>query len=968
MAQKQDDRELRQWHREQVRVYAKREHPIYRLYARLLEAMLRHVCNQRAPLALVQARPKSIASFAGKAMRRRGQTTDPAHQLTDLCGARVIVHTRDQVDQICDFIRDRFVVPEIDDVGTRLKTAEFGYLSIHFLVQLRRDTFEGIELPRELGNPKDLLRRIGRRKAEIQVRTLLQHAWADVTHDRMYKTRIRVPEAWKHAAARQAALLENADQEFSRMVNQLDAYLLHHDAYMTAAEMRAEIETLDRILANEKPENQPGIALQIARLARSLRDWPVVLRYLDPYAAADRFKSLLKDKSRQGDREVTDLGSILSETGHALCEAHPQQPACKAYRQGQKLLEIVGRPEEIDLANLSSQNLGRDELRGRALAWLADSCDHETEPGRMACDLYNKASLCDPADPYHLASYLEREVAWERRLDLLRPMRFQIEMAIKTCAEHAAVRVELPRAYYVTAKLHLLLERYYESLAAYAKAVHISDDEAPIGQERMRLSRLRRAFKNEPRELEWIDRFLLVTRHGKTWDQALRAVQTAESARQESESLGRQHEELKQTSPSEKKKIREMAKSLAKARDKAAHARAEADAWREAVDRITKDEELCHFRRNPKAFREPIVIVAGGTDPEVQDHMESYREPLHQAFEGFEGTIISGGTAAGIPGVIGDLAARELRKRGRQAMDVIAYTPSFPRGRGPADAPKDKRYTRHLETDGDSFSPLEPLQNWIDLLAADISPSRVRLLGINGGRIAAFEYQLALAMGATVGIVEWSGRAATDILPDVDFWPPGRLLRLPPDPMTLRAFVNPGHLVLEAEQIEQAGRVVHEEYLRNVLPKKVAPSLRSWEHLPEPFRESNRQQVIYATSILKRFGYCAGPWGRGSKLAVFPDKQVELMAEMEHGRWNVERLAAGWRYDEKRDDDKLKHNCLVAWRDLPEEIRQYDRDAVRSWPTMFKAAGLAVHPCDPKKTRPARPKRAVTRRGERKRR
>ncbi len=966
MAQKQHDRELCKWHREQVRAYAKHEHPIYKLYAGVLEAMLKHACNQRAPLAIVQARAKSIASFAGKAMRQRQQIPDPAHQLTDLCGGRVIVHTRDQVEQICEFIRGRFVVPETDDVSTRLKTAEFGYLSIHFLVQLRRDTFAGIELPRELGSPRALLRRIGRRTAEIQVRTLLQHVWADVTHDRMYKTRIRVPEAWKHAAARQAALLENADQEFSRMVNQLDAYLLHHDAYMTAAEMRAEIETLDRILANEKPDSQPGTALQIARLARSLRDWPVVLRYLTPFADTARFKILVADRSRGGDREVIELGSILAELGHALCEAHRRQPASEAYRQGQKFLETVGRPEEIDLANLSSQDTGRDELRGRALAWLAESCDHETEPARMACDLYNKASLCNPTDPYHLVSYLEREVAWERRLDLLRPMRFQIESAIRTCAEHAAVRVELPRAYYVTAKLHLLLERYYESLAAYAKAIHISDDEAPIGQERMKLARLRRAFKKGPQELEWIDRFLLVAWHGKTWTLTRKAQQAAEAARHESQSLAGQHEELKNAGVPERTKIRELEKRLARAQGKAAQADAEAADWQRAVDEITKDTELCRLRRNPKPFREPIVIVAGGTDPEVQEHMESYREPLRKAFAGFEGTIISGGTASGIPGLIGDIAARELRRRGRQVMDVIAYAPSFRRRRAPADAPKDRRYTRHIETDGDSFSPLEPLQNWIDMLAAGISPSRVRLLGINGGRIAAFEYQLALAMGATVGIVEWSGRAANDILPDVDFWPPGRLLRLPPDPMTLRAFVNPGHSALDAGQIEQAGRVVHQEYLRNTLPKKVAPALRCWEHLPEPFRDSNRQQVIYATSVLQQFGYCVGPWTRGASLIAFPDKELELMAEMEHGRWNVERLAAGWRYDVKRDDDKLKHDCLVAWRDLPDEIRQYDRDAVSSWPAMFKAAGLAVHACDRGTTHPARPTRAVTKRGKRK--
>jgi hypothetical protein len=66
---------------------------------------------------------------------------------------------------------------------------------------------------------------------------------------------------------------------------------------------------------------------------------------------------------------------------------------------------------------------------------------------------------------------------------------------------------------------------------------------------------------------------------------------------------------------------------------------------------------------------------------------------------------------------------------------------------------------------------------------------------------------------------------------------------------------------------------------------------------------------------------------------------------MEHGRWNMDRLRAGWRYG-PRDKAKKLHNCLVPWSDLPESPdtgRQADRDAVRKWPEILAMAGYEVY-------------------------
>ena len=69
---------------------------------------------------------------------------------------------------------------------------------------------------------------------------------------------------------------------------------------------------------------------------------------------------------------------------------------------------------------------------------------------------------------------------------------------------------------------------------------------------------------------------------------------------------------------------------------------------------------------------------------------------------------------------------------------------------------------------------------------------------------------------------------------------------------------------------------------------------------------------------------------------------VERMAELEHGRWNIERLREGWRSGTSRDNAKKIHNCLVAWTELPNDIREYDRNSIRAIPDILAKAGLDV--------------------------
>ena len=109
------------------------------------------------------------------------------------------------------------------------------------------------------------------------------------------------------------------------------------------------------------------------------------------------------------------------------------------------------------------------------------------------------------------------------------------------------------------------------------------------------------------------------------------------------------------------------------------------------------------------------------------------------------------------------------------------------------------------------------------------------MLGFGGGEIAAFEYRLALALGATVGVVSGTGRAVDELLKD-SLWSavPGlRLFPLPPDAKTLRAFVVPDGFKFDPAVLDVMAREFHARYMAaNV--KKIKPEmLKPWEYLPD---------------------------------------------------------------------------------------------------------------------------------------
>lgn len=165
-------------------------------------------------VAAVEGRVKTEASLAGK-LELKGSKYASLDDVTDILGLRVITFYTDDVDKIASVL-ERFL--EIDwensiDQRKLHKLNSFGYNSLHYICRLPEAMYSEKDCPA-----------VNRVRFEIQMRTALQHAWANMYHDTGYKSGVEIPETYLRNLNRLAGMLELADEQFSRIRTEINDY------------------------------------------------------------------------------------------------------------------------------------------------------------------------------------------------------------------------------------------------------------------------------------------------------------------------------------------------------------------------------------------------------------------------------------------------------------------------------------------------------------------------------------------------------------------------------------------------------------------------------------------------------------------------------------------------------------------------------------------------------------------------
>ncbi|MCW8329399.1 hypothetical protein MD588_11330 [Photobacterium sp. SDRW27] len=161
----------------------------------------------------VSSRVKERNSLENKTKQKNKYQS--INDITDIVGVRIITHYSDDVDKVSNLIEREFNIDSANSIDKRasLEPEKFGYLSVHYVARFNNDRDKLLEY--------QPFKKI---KFEIQIRSILQHTWAEIEHDTGYKTETDIPAHIRRQFSRLAGLLEIADSEFIRIRNSLESY------------------------------------------------------------------------------------------------------------------------------------------------------------------------------------------------------------------------------------------------------------------------------------------------------------------------------------------------------------------------------------------------------------------------------------------------------------------------------------------------------------------------------------------------------------------------------------------------------------------------------------------------------------------------------------------------------------------------------------------------------------------------
>lgn len=222
-----------------------KERPSYVNLANKVESIIKEVLDSEgAKYYSISSRAKEIDSFISKASKEK--YNDPQKQLQDLAGIRIITYVKSEVNLCCELIKPLFNLDDKNssDKGKELGHDKVGYRSVHYVATLNEERFilpeyklfEGLYF-------------------EIQIRTILEHAWADIAHDRSYKFKGEFPPEYdiERRFALASATLELVDREFDSIAKTLDEYEIEEERKTESGELDSPINStsLKKYLSNK---------------------------------------------------------------------------------------------------------------------------------------------------------------------------------------------------------------------------------------------------------------------------------------------------------------------------------------------------------------------------------------------------------------------------------------------------------------------------------------------------------------------------------------------------------------------------------------------------------------------------------------------------------------------------------------------------------------------------------------------
>ena len=305
-------------HSEAILEEYRAQRPVFEKMQETIPARVRALLDEAGIIvASVESRIKEEKSLAGK-LELKGAKYASLSDITDIFGMRIITFYTDDVDKVASAVDRLFEVDWENSVDKRklLEVDSFGYLSLHYICK-------DPEFPYRF---------------EVQMRTILQHAWANMNHDTGYKSGVEVPVEYHRNMNRLAGMLELVLEEVP----------LDGDSYRSFLQLRP-FDPLNKRIASVNQAEIQEVTLM-------------------PFLAV--FKAL-------GLKTLGDVAGLIKDYGDAA-----YQIAC--YQIGLTDLDILASsvgPQNLCLAYLLKKGGGRAGIR-----MMLDTLNGPSESNEMMAE------------------------------------------------------------------------------------------------------------------------------------------------------------------------------------------------------------------------------------------------------------------------------------------------------------------------------------------------------------------------------------------------------------------------------------------------------------------------------------------------------------------------------------------------------------------------------------------------------
>jgi putative GTP pyrophosphokinase len=265
--------------------------------------------------------------------------------VTDLAGVRIITYFEDEVHKAADVVQREFDIDTVNSSNKKdlLDPDRFGYLSLHYVVKINAERLGLTEY-----------KAFGSCKAEIQIRSILQHAWAEIEHNLGYRSKITVPREIRRRFSRIASILELVDQEFIGLRDDIVGYSETIKAQITNNPEHVEI-------------NKDAIAVYlfdspVARRVDNAISEILGIRLVDQRVPAF-YEDLVEISESVGIKTIADLDRALIENERLIMEFSREYD--RQYPTGQKNAMHMVRGGAITYASLVLISKTNDPTRIR---------------------------------------------------------------------------------------------------------------------------------------------------------------------------------------------------------------------------------------------------------------------------------------------------------------------------------------------------------------------------------------------------------------------------------------------------------------------------------------------------------------------------------------------------------------------------------------------------------------------------